>query len=197
MPTENLNNEPELLHRIAQGDEEAFQILYTHYWDRMYGNILHLCKKPELAEDLTQDLFINVWRNRSRLDEVDRFDAFLYKIARNLVLMTLRKKVFAHLDESTYDEYFVDDGLSGVDLLEIKEFETVVKSAIENLPPQMKRAFTLHRFQGMTHEQIAREMNISRLSSQTYVARAMVLLRDMLSKHKGEIGLLAWISLSL
>lgn len=188
-------NEKELFSRIAGGDEKAFRLLFDEYWDRMYSNILYHCKQPELAEELTQELFVKIWRNRAMLPEVERFDAFLYKIAKHLVLESLRKKVLPRLEETAFDSYFIDDGLTGIDLLELKELEAVLANAIAQLPAQMQKAFTLHRFQGLSHEEIGREMNISRLSSQTYVARALVQLRETLARHKGEIGLLALILL--
>jgi RNA polymerase sigma-70 factor (ECF subfamily) len=190
-------NERELFSRIAGGDEKAFRLLFDAWWDRMYGNILYHCKQPELAEELTQELFVKIWRSRTMLPEIERFDAFLYKIAKHLVLESLRKKVLPQLNEPAFDSYFIDDGLTGIDLLELKELESVLSDAIAHLPAQMQKAFTLHRFHGLSHEEIGREMNISRLSSQTYVARALVQLKEILARHKGEIGLLALILLDL
>lgn len=160
------------------------------YWDKMYGNILYHCKQSELAVELTQDLFISVWQNRIRLDEIGRFDSYLYAIARNLVLGAMRKKVLPLIDSEIFDQYFVDDGLTGINILELKELQSVLNNAIEQLPSQMKNAFTLHRIHGLNHEQVAKQMNISKFSSQTYVARAMVQLRAALARHKGEAGLI-------
>jgi RNA polymerase sigma factor (sigma-70 family) len=181
-------NENELLHAVKKGDENAFRELMNRYWNKMYSNILYHCKQQELAEELTQDLFITVWQKREQLQEIKQFDAWLYTIAKNLVLGAFRKKVLPLLDSSSFDPYFHDDGLTGADLLELKELHTVLNSEIAQLPPQMQRAFTLHRIQGLSHEEVAAQMNISKFSSQTYVARATILLRAALSKYSGKAG---------
>lgn len=181
-------DENELLQAVVKGDETAFRELLNRYWNKMYGNIFYHCKQQELAEELTQDLFISVWQNRAKLPEIQRFDAWLYAIAKNLVLGAFRKKVLPLLDSAVFDPYFSDDGLTGVDLLELKELHTVLTSEIAQLPPQMQRAFTLHRINGLSHEDVARTMNISKFSSQTYVARATVILRSALSKYNGKAG---------
>src|SRR5687767_652007 len=104
-----------------KGNETAFREIMNLYWNQMYGNILYHCKQPELATELTQDLFIAVWQNRTRLDEIERFNAYLYTIAKNLVLGAMRKKILPLLDTETFDQYFVDDGLTGINILELKE----------------------------------------------------------------------------
>ncbi|HVK47669.1 MAG TPA: sigma-70 family RNA polymerase sigma factor [Pseudobacter sp.] len=188
MAADPLYDENKLLQDVVNGNETAFRELMTRYWDKMYGNILYHCKKQELAEELTQDLFVAVWQNRDQLPEIQRFDAWLYAIAKNLVLGAFRKKVIPLLDTNLFDPYFLDDGLTGVDLLELKELHTVLSNEIAQLPAQMQRAFTLHRIQGLSHEEVAKEMNISRFSSQTYVARATILLRAALAKYNEKPG---------
>lgn len=129
-------NENELLQAVVKGDETAFRSLLGIYWDSMYSNIFYHCKQQELAEELTQDLFISVWQNRAKLPEIQRFDAWLYAIAKNLVLGAFRKKVLPLLDAAVFDPYFTDDGLTGIDLLELKELHNVLTNEIAQLPPQ-------------------------------------------------------------
>lgn len=181
-------DENELLKAVVRGDESAFRELVGRYWDRMYSNILYHCKQGQLAEELTQDLFMAVWQNREQLQEIRQFDAWLYTIAKNLVLGAFRKKVLPLLDSDNFDPYFLDDGLTGVDLLELKDLNSVLNNEIGQLPAQMQQAFRLHRIQGLSHEEVAKRMNISRFSSQTYVARATVILRNRLSQYNGKAG---------
>ncbi|WP_127131711.1 RNA polymerase sigma factor [Pseudoflavitalea rhizosphaerae] len=181
-------DENELLQAVVKGYETAFRELMSRYWDKMYSNILYHCKQQELAEELTQDLFVTVWQKREQLPQIRQFDAWLFAIAKNLVLGAFRKKVLPLLDTGTFDPLFQDDGLTGIDLLELKELHAVLNNEIAQLPPQLQRAFTLHRIQGLSHEEVAAQMNISRFSSQTYVARATIMLRTALSKYSGKAG---------
>ncbi len=194
MTDNELYNEKNLLADIENGNEAAFRTILNLYWDKMYGNILYHCKQPDLAAELTQDLFMAIWQNRTKLHEIENFEAYLYAIARNLVLAALRKKLLPVVDTDPFDSYFTDDGFTGVDLLELKELQSVISKAINELPPQMKEAFILSRVQGLSHDQVAGKMKISRFSSQTYVARATVRLRSVLARYEAGMGFLLLIS---
>lgn len=182
--------EKELLQRCVAGDEAAFKILFLDYWDRIYASIFHICKQPELAEDLAQEVFVRVWQNRDRLHEIERFDAFLYRVAKNLVLDEFRKKILPNLTNDYFDAYFSASGADVATQLEDKELKSILLTAVDKLPMQMRRVFTLHRFEGLSHQQIAEQLKISRVSSQTYMARAILQLRKALSEYKGDIALI-------
>lgn len=183
-------DEHELLARIAKGDERSFYAIFNEYWDRIYANILHICKQPELAEDIAQEVFIRIWLNRSKLPEVAKFDAFLYRISKNLVLDEFRKKVLPSLGDEFFSAYFSSGDIDPLEQIEQKELNNILQKAIEQLPTQMQRVFTMHRFQRLTHQQIAKALKISTVSSQTYMARAIVQLRKILSDLRNDIGLI-------
>lgn len=188
-------DEKALLTRCVAGDEAAFKVLFLHYWDRIHASILHICKQPEMAEDLAQEVFIRVWQNRHKLQELERFDAFLYRVARNLVLDEFRKKVLPGLANDYLEVYVEATDADVAAQLEEKELNHILLQSVNELPTQMRRVFTLHRFEGLTHQQIAEELKISRVSSQTYMARAIVQLRKILAEYKGDIAILAIILL--
>jgi RNA polymerase sigma-70 factor (family 1) len=194
-----LQNQPyrekELLIRCVAGDEAAFKILFLHYWDRIHASILHICKQPEMAEDLAQEVFIRVWQCRHKLEEIERFDAFLYRVAKNLVLDEFRKKILPNLTNDYFDACISANGADVAGLLEEKELNHLLLKSVDKLPAQMQRVFTLHRFEGLTHQQIAEKLKISTVSSQTYMARAIVHLRKILAEYKGDIAIIALIVL--
>lgn len=143
-----------------------------------------------MAEDLSQEVFIRIWLRRDKLREIERFESFLYQVSKNLVLDEFRKKVLPNLGDDFFNVYLSDHSMDISLQLEQKELRSTLRNAVEQLPPQMQRVFTLHRFEGLTHQQIAQQLNISRVSSQTYMARAIIQLRKILTKHKGDLVLL-------
>jgi RNA polymerase sigma-70 factor (ECF subfamily) len=177
LPKDSPHNEKELLLRVAAGDQPAFQRLFNRYWGKMYANALQFVKSPALAEDLTQEIFIKIWMNRERLLAVHRFDAFLYTTAKNLILDEFRKRVLPTVQEEGHHVYMASDLPSAQDKLELKDFEGQLHAAINQLPAQMQLAFRLSRFQGMSHDEIARQMNISRVTSKNYIARSIAAIR--------------------
>lgn len=183
MPAEFEYKEKELLVKIAAGDQAAYKIIYDKYWDRIYHNALQFVKSPELAQDLAQEIFERIWIKREGLGKVERFDAYLYTVARNIVFNELKRQFIPGVNNEFLYTYLKDDTPSFMQQLETKELETHINEAIDSLPPQLRAVFVLSRFEGLTHAEIAARMNISKVSSQTYVVRALLAIRKYLEKY--------------
>ena len=187
---DNPHTEKELLNKVSQGDQQAYAVLFHRYFDRIYTNAFHFTKSQDLAKDICQEVFIRVWNYREKLREVNSFEAWLVTITKNFIRNTLKKKVLPVSNEEYLLAYLQDMSPSEQEVMEVKEWETKLHSAIDQLPPQMQTAFRLSRFQGLSHEQIARKMNISRVTSRNYIARALLFLRKYLQEHGDQLGLL-------
>ena len=181
--------------RIAAGDEGAFAMLFKAFWPQVYGVGLRITRSPEQAKDLAQEIFIKVWDNRDRLPEVKKIDAFIYVVSRNLILDHLRKKVFQPANIDFLIQCIQTDAVDAQDKLEVKELEKKIDGAIQTLPGKVQEVFKLSRFEGMTHEQIARKLNISVVSSKTYVVRALDHIRRYLSTPSEQHLLIAAVIL--
>ena len=140
-------------------------------------------KSPDLSEDLSQDIFANLWVKRARLAEVDRLEGYLFISARNLIFDYLRKKVFHGAYDTYFMEYFSDTALTPDRRLEAREFQVAVDEAIAGLTPQQQTAFRLSRYQGLSHEEIAQQMGISRQAVKSHIVRAIVRLRQQLGQN--------------
>lgn len=188
--------ERELLQRVADGDQEAYAVLFHGHLDKLYTNALHFTKSPSLAKDICQEVFIRVWNYRHKLREVERFEAWLATVAKNFIRNTLKKKVLDVSNEDYLLAYMQDKNPGSQELLEWKEMRSQLNDAIGQLPPQMQAAFRLSRIEGLSHEQIAQQMGISRVTSQNYIARAIVFLRKYLKERNQLPGLLLLFFLS-
>ncbi|HRQ51004.1 MAG TPA: sigma-70 family RNA polymerase sigma factor, partial [Agriterribacter sp.] len=92
-----LNNEKELLLRVAEGDEVAFRALYNHYRKKIYTLGLLLSKSDIQAQELVQDVFLKIWEKREQLREIAYFNAWLRTIARNTAINYLRARAMEKL----------------------------------------------------------------------------------------------------
>jgi len=171
---------------VAEGDDRAFRQVFDKYWPQVYGSSLRLCKSPELAKDLSQDIFVRLWESRERLKELNKPESYLYILSRNLVLDHLRKKVFdtTHIDYLV--EYFQDGSVNPQEKTEFRELELTLQQAVETLPEKQKQVYQLSRLQGLTHEQIAAQLGISEVSSKTYIVRALQHIRQYMIDHSDE-----------
>lgn len=195
MPAE-LYTEQNLLLQVANGDEYAFQQLFKKYWPQVYGAALHLTRSPEQAKDLAQDIFLKLWDGRSKLCDVKKMDAYLYMMSRNHIIDHLRKKVFQVSNIDFLVNYFQDDAVLEQDKLEYQELENAMHTAINALPRKVQDVFKLSRFEGLTHEQIAAKLNISVVSSKTYIVRALQYIRSCMINWPDKVVLLMVVILS-
>ncbi|MDR3713968.1 MAG: sigma-70 family RNA polymerase sigma factor [Puia sp.] len=183
MSTIALLNEKELARQVADGNEAAYRRLFVHYWDHLYSTALLFTKSREISQDLVQDIFARIWVKRERLREVDRFDAYLFITARNMIIDRLRKKVFTIDNEPHLTEYFADASQLSFQSVELKEMEELIHRGIHVLPNQQRTAFCLNRFGGLRHDEIALRMGVSKESVKSYIVRAISSLRKYLASH--------------
>ncbi len=187
-------NEAELLKRLAAGDQYAFKEIFEQHWDQIHAVGLKILKSPELAKDLAQDTFMKVWNNREQLREVKSFRAYLNVLSRNLAIDHLRRKVFAAENEEYLVSYFAEDAATPGEDAEYRELEQLLHNAVDHLPPQMQQVFRLSRFEGLSHAEIAERMNITRVTSKSYMVRALAAVRKYLSQYQYE-PLICWLAL--
>ncbi|MEP7257518.1 MAG: RNA polymerase sigma factor [Flavitalea sp.] len=172
-----LNNEKELLKRIAGGDERAYHDLFIQLWPNVYSAALRLTKSPELAQDLAQEVWLRVWEHRVGLPKVANIYAFMYTITRNLVTDFLRTKVFHDNNIPFLKSHFQHTEADVFGQLEQAEQKESLQEAISKLPGQLGQALTLAYYEGKSHKEIAAIMQITPASSRIYLVRAIALLR--------------------
>ena len=86
-------NEQDILCQVANGDEKAFSILIKQYSAVVYTHALMYLKNAVLSEEVTQDVFMSVWRKREELPVVNNFKGYLHVISRNRIISEFRKKM--------------------------------------------------------------------------------------------------------
>ncbi|WEK33584.1 MAG: RNA polymerase sigma-70 factor [Candidatus Pseudobacter hemicellulosilyticus] len=182
-----------MLNRIAEGDEQAFRTVYEQYAGQMYHNALRFTKHPEWARDLTQEIFFRIWTSRRKLREVERFDAYLYVVARNCIFNELKKQLPLSGSNEFLEAYLQYDHAAVHDSVEAKDLESRLMAAIAGLPQQMQTVFRLSRFEGLTHDQIAERMNISPTTSKSYIVRALLSIRKQLAQQGDTLLCLSWL----
>jgi RNA polymerase sigma-70 factor (ECF subfamily) len=189
MSTIALLNEKELVRQVADGSEAAYKRLFVHYWDQIYSIALVFTKSREVSQDLVQDIFARIWIKKERLRDVDRFDAYLFITARNLIVDRMSRKMFSITNEPVLTEYFADSSQQSFQAVELKEMEEIIHRGIHILPNQQRTAFCLNRFGGLRHDEIASQMGVSKESVKSYIVRAISSLRKYLAQHAETLPL--------
>jgi len=173
--------------RLAQqGDAVAFERVYRLHSRRVYSLCLRMVADPAEAEDLTQDVFLHLFRKIATFRGESAFSTWLHRMAVNIVLMRLRRKRIAKIsvdaivnpgDESdTQPREFscLDLRLKGV------IDRITLQTAINELAPGYRAIFVLHDVQGFKHSEIARIVGCSVGNSKSQLHKARTLLRQLL-----------------
>lgn len=188
--TLSLPNETNLLALVAEGNEKAFSVLFHHYRPKIYSYALHLFRNVGLADELVQEVFLKVWLHRDKLPHLLKFESWVFIIARNQVFDTLKHLAKEAAARKQMAQLLDPEANLVEDQLLTKENEIRLQQALDHLSPQQKLIFTLSRNEGMKHEEIASQLNISRNTVKTHLVHALKTLKDILQFHSGSAVLL-------
>ncbi|TJZ60021.1 RNA polymerase sigma-70 factor [Sphingobacterium olei] len=185
-----LANEELLLAQIAKGDVKAFGLVYDHYYSRIYTFVLRLMKSDVLAEEVTQETFLKFWRQGYKLKNVKSLEGFLVTISRNRTLDLLRKAKLEIKAARHYHEDWSEANNETEESLILKETQQIIQEAIELLPRQQKQVYELCHQEGLKYEEVAKRLNLSVLTVQSYMKLALKNLRKQLANRTDLMVLL-------
>lgn len=185
---EALFNENQLLRRTAAGDEQAFRSLFEQYADAIYGVAFCYTKSATAAEELVQDIFVKVWQKREALPALDRFDNYLFIISRNHILNYFRTQKRRRLFHIRVLQHFRETETRNpeTDLL-FKESQWLIDRAVRELPVQQQRVYELRRERGMSLDEVARQMGISRNTARNHLNQALKNMRKYLEMYSDGV----------
>ena len=165
----------ELQIRVANEDETAFTQLYLHFGKKLIHFAVSLVRSKEIAEEITEDVFVKLWANRGHIIEIENLTVYLYVAVKNRSLNTLSYKArelmaapFDYLD-TTADEFASDP----YDIMITSEMMSNMQLAIDDLPPRCKMIFKLIREDGLKYKEVADILNISISTIDTQMAIAV------------------------
>jgi len=158
-----------------EGDPEAFERLYRSHVDRIHS-LARRMGGPDLADDLTQEIFIRAWRKLDTFRGDAAFGTWLYRLAMNLILTrrarVRRREARTEAGEGALTGFTSRDRNPGL--------KVDMEAAVETLPDGARQVFVLYDVEGFTHKEIGRMLEISTGTSKSQLHRARALLRERL-----------------
>lgn len=185
--------EIELIQGLRNGDENAFRFLVDTYQDRIFNTSLGIVQNAEDAEDVAQEVFIQVYKSIISFKGESKLSTWMYRIAttRSLDVLRSRKskkrsgliqRLFGDGNEPIYE--IPDFNHPGV-ALDRKENAGKLFRAIAQLPENQKIAFTLHKLEDLSYQEVSETMQNSIAAVESLMHRAKLNLRKILEKEKG------------
>jgi RNA polymerase sigma-70 factor (ECF subfamily) len=183
MPT--LKDETLLLKEVAAGNEAAFKQLFEERRDKLFNYLVRITKSKEIAEEIIIDVFLKLWIGRELVHDIKNLDGFLHKVAYYKALDFLKKAGrSANLQQLIYREMQMVREKEADHRLLDHEYRQILHKAIRQLSPQRKLVFTLSRENGLSHDEIARQLKLSRQTVKNTITDALKFIRDFLQAHQ-------------
>ena len=183
----------EVLRQLTEGNESAFKQIYDRYWLSIYKTVKRYTKSPEVAEDIVQEIFTTLWNNRTNYREVINLEYYLITMAKNLTYKTLRKMAFEKSVKDHWSSEVLQEENSVNDPILDQQYAQLIQRAAGLLPSQQKQIFHMAKVEGLSHKDIAAQLNISHLTVKTHMAKALRSIRHYLLPHLSSYLLYAFL----
>lgn len=190
MSSQDITDE-EIIVKYLDGEDDALNLLIQRYIKSVYNFIYRYTKSPEASEDITQDVFVLVWKNIKKFDTTRSFKAWLFTIARNTSLNWIKKrKPLTFSDLETDVEFDVADTSleSEEDIFDSLLLHAQVKDAVRRLPPMYQNIISMKVDTGFTFEEMGEALGEPVNTIKSKHRRAIRQLRQMLIPIIGKSG---------
>jgi len=182
-------SEQEIIHGAKQGDPDCFEFLYNQHKRHVYALCFRITRNTAEAEDLTQEVFMQLFRKVATFRGDAAFSTWLHRVAVNVALMHLRRKSLPiapePLESQNADGAKKEFGANDENLA-VTIDRIVLERSVDRLPPGYRVVFLLHDVEGYEHKEIAKMMRCSVGNSKSQLHKARLKLRSHLQIERGQ-----------
>jgi RNA polymerase sigma factor, sigma-70 family/RNA polymerase sigma-70 factor, Bacteroides expansion family 1 len=182
-----------IIKNLKEGDVLSFDSIFKKYHKKVYYFAISYLKNKEEAEDVVQEVFLNLWKCRDQINEYYVFSKYLFKITYNATCKKFRKQASDKKQmEEALQNILIEDNSTNLEI----EYNNLLETAnmlIDKLPSRQKDIFLLSINEQLTNEQIAQQLNISKKTVENYLTMAKTSLRKSLSDGRILSLLFFWL----
>lgn len=185
-------DEKKLIKGLKKGDNNAYRFLVSRFGKKIYRLVIGIVKDPTEAEEITQEVFVRVFQKVKSFRGDSALSTWLFRVAFNTALLHLRKrknrKDTAPLSEYTNVEEesrYVEE-ITAEDMMEKRERNEVVMKALQLLPPSYKIALILKDIEGLSVEEVAKTLKLTKGGTKARIHRGRLMLKRKIEEIRGE-----------
>lgn len=176
-------DEKKILSRIKQGYIKQFENLFKEYYEMLCHFAIKYVKNIEQSEEVVQDTFYNIWKNRATLNIKTSLKSYLFTAIRNNCLQVLRTRSLDIKYENYYKSHYENSSITPSDELNAKELSDVINKALNSLPERCREIFKMSRYDGLKYHEIAEKLSISIKTVEANMGKALKHFRSHLKDY--------------
>lgn len=162
---------------LKNGSFSAFENIFRKYSERIFFYANRFLKNEEESKDIVQEVFLKIWKYRESINENLIFEAFIFTIAKNTIF-NIHKKKQHEIAYANFVKYYLQFEFGELEAsLIYKDLERHTFAIINQLPPQQKKVFNLSRFKGLSHKEIAEQLNLSERTVEVHIRLALQFIK--------------------
>lgn len=172
--------EESIIKDLSKGDQKAFELLFLRYQPKLIYFINGFIKDNELARDISQEVFLTIWRNRDQLYDLKSFKSYIFKMGKNAVC-----NHFDHL--LVKEKFLIEKNLSNTftenteETIYASQLQDLIDITVSQMPPRRKEIFIMSRVEGKSNDQIAEELKINKRTVENHLTTALSEIRKTIS----------------
>jgi RNA polymerase sigma-70 factor (ECF subfamily) len=173
------------LRKIKEGDIKTFERIFREYYSSLYQYAFSITGQKEQAEEIIQDIFYVIWKDREKIQIFRSLQSYLYKSVRNRSLQYLEHLQVRnqYCENMAYQTITTAEPTPG-EILEQKELEKILTQTINKLPERCRQIFQMHRIKGKKNREIAESLSISIKTVEAEMTKAYRILRKELAQYR-------------
>ncbi len=175
-------DDDELVALLQTDADKAIDLIFRQHYKICHLSALRIVKDEHIAEDLVQEVFLELWRKRTKHQINTSLKAYLRRSAVNRSLNYIRDQKIKFDDEDKVPQT-TEDYSSALKMMETNELQGHIDRAIDTLPERCRVVFSLSRFEEMSYKEIAEKLDISIKTVENQISKALKILRNILGPH--------------
>lgn len=183
------SEEVNIIKSIRSGDINLFQKLFDLYHKKIYNVSRNMGMSREDSEGIVQEVFLNIWKNRTTLDETLSINALLITITKRLVFKKIRRRAYNIIHRDYVKNTKSNRSNVTEDEVIYKDIKRFAEEGINRLSPIRKQVFIMSRQKGLSNDEIAKKLDVSKRTVENHIYRAIISIRKSMQREGVDIGL--------
>jgi len=176
----NPNDDLVLFDKVKEGDLASYEIIFKRFYKELHRFAFSYVRDPSIAEEMAQEVFLYMWEKRNKIEIQTTLKTYLYSAVKNKCLNYIKLELPKQQSMADISEVMLSVSSKMKDEGENEQLRKYIQSAIDALPKKCRKIFILSRNAGMTYDEIAEELDLSKKTVENQMGIALKKLRESL-----------------